>query len=100
MRSALIVLALVAGCAQSAQDEMRELEDSTEIECWNVGPSCAGVGYQVSTDQALACMNDALAAGRRAEASWSIYDSKGYTTDTHVFTTNDHRVRIFISYPH
>jgi hypothetical protein len=96
----LLPLALSA-CTESPEERFKQFETNTSIHCWSHfckgGPHSQFPLPTVSTDDGVACMNDALASGAHAESWWAVEDSEGYRTSyTHVFAF-DHVVTVFTS---
>ncbi len=103
MRVGLLVLVLagLAGCADepTPQDRVAKLDARIEIICWQYN-DCAttpiGGLPLVPIDQGISCMNDALASGTRAVASWIYVDPSGAIVTHYVFTV-DHEASVFES---
>jgi hypothetical protein len=99
----LVVLALAA-CSESTQERVERLQADAEVTCWTYhcddGPYASNGAPTMSTDEGVSCMNDALASGKLAVASWSTdnfrFDS---TANTYMFTV-DHQVLVFTSTQH
>jgi len=100
MRRLVFVLALVGCDSESAEERLDRFTAEAETVCWQF--TCQAVlsppPPDVPIEQGLACMNDALATGARAMASWAYEDSLNFTEQIVVFTI-DHRVKVFYSYP-
>lgn len=97
----LVVVLVVAGCGESAEESLERFRAEADIECWQYfcddGPGARFPLPSVPTEDGVACMNEALVTGARAIASWGDYDYNHYlTTTTYVFTV-DGEVRVFTS---
>lgn len=95
MRCVWIIVA-VAGCADSAEERLEQFEAEATIDCWSY--FCPGTmpgPRPKPIEDVVACMNDALASGARAKASWGADNFAAYTYDsTRVFTV-DRQIKVF-----
>jgi hypothetical protein len=101
MRSLVIVVAL-AGCTESDADQLADLKAQVGLSCWkwfsceNGGQSaCAGPATPVA--DGVACMNDAVASGDTAMASWGVDIFNPWETREIYLFAIDHEVRAFLS---
>lgn len=96
MRFAYAVIGLLASCSDSPEERLEQFEAEVTIDCWTY--FCPGTmpgPRPEPIDDVVACMNDALASGARARASWGADDFAAYTYDgTRVFTV-DHQIKVF-----
>ncbi len=90
MRLALALLALAA-CAESDLDRLEGLLASHPKVCAEYED---GYTSHISSDEMLACMNDAYATGTLALTRSSRQDAYGFYVDTFLIAV-DHQVRIF-----
>ena len=101
MRLSVVILALAA-CTETETPEQvyEDLKAKVEIICGatSVSVSSTRCFDQAEAQQALDCMNDALASGARAEFGLGSLDSDFFTKDTVMFTV-DHQVEVYVSYP-
>ena len=97
----LLVVALsLAGCADSAEENLERFWSDAKTECWH--NSCPGYPQsppncteETPSAQGIACMNDALANDIRARSSCVIYSFREDTEyGTYVFSV-DGRVKVF-----
>jgi hypothetical protein len=95
----LVVVVVIAGCSTSPRERLDRLEEEVDIVCWDY--PCNNVHHLGGTpppapvERALSCMNDALASGARAVATWSEY-SFVYNVEERGFVfTIDHEVKAF-----
>jgi hypothetical protein len=99
--SVAVILALVA-CTETESPEQvfEDLVAKNEIDCGATSVTTTSVRCldQVEGQQALGCMNDALASGARAAFGVGSLDSDFFTMDTTMFTV-DHQVLVYVSYP-
>ena len=96
----LVAAVLIAGC-ESPRERFDRLDEEVDIVCWEYAcnPRNQGSGPpSVPIDRAVSCMNDALASGARAVASWSDYDFQYEVRTNHVVFTIDHEVKAFFLY--
>jgi hypothetical protein len=89
MRGALGLL-VVAACT-SAQDRLDDFIDQTDR-------ICAHSQTDVVPVDTVACMNDSLTRGDRAQVDTLSKDAHGFSVRTYLFTV-DHEVHVFESYP-
>jgi hypothetical protein len=87
---------MLTACGDTAQERLDELTAEADIDCWTY--YCPGTQPgppSVPIEDVVACMNDALASGARARASWGAEDFGRWTYEgTRVFTV-DHRIVVF-----
>jgi hypothetical protein len=92
----------LSGCDDSVQERFERFNADADIVCWEYNGCAAKGGYGPATsppsvpiEQGVTCMNDALASGARAVASWGTADFAANTlTGTYVFTV-DHQIKVF-----
>ena len=100
-RYAILAVVVLAACGVSDEERLDQLRAQADVQCWHhVCQRGPGSGYpepEAPTDVGVACMNDALATGTRAAASWGIHEYghfSGTETLTYLFTV-DREVRMF-----
>lgn len=98
---AILAIVVVAACGDSDRERLDRLRAEADIQCWRHvcmhGPGAGHPEPEVPTEDGVACMNDALATGARAAASWGIHEYNlisGTQTQTYLFIV-DHEVRRF-----
>jgi len=97
----LLALAITACSDDSPKGRLDQLTAESDIKCWSYFgcPYAGSMGSppRVPVEQGVSCMNDALASGARAMASWGENDFHTDTeNDTFVFTI-DHQVKVVTS---
>lgn len=98
----LVALLVLPACTESTEERVNRLLDQADKQCWAYhcldGPEF-GTGHRgPSTDEGVACMNDALASGELAVTSWGIDHFNPWSTDYTYQFTIDHEVHIFTSF--
>jgi hypothetical protein len=89
MRFAVALLAIAA--CDSDLDRLEDFRDKTDR-------VCAHSQTDVVPVDTVACMNDSLTQGGRAQVDTLSKDSRGFDVRTYIFTV-DHEVHVFESYP-
>jgi hypothetical protein len=96
-----VAILVLAACGESDEERLHRFEQEADTQCWHhlclQGPGDGDLKPRAPTEEGVACMNDALATGARAAASWGVFDyslTHGTQTRTHLFTI-EHEVRMF-----
>lgn len=103
MQRLLGIAVVLAACSESTEERLDRFKADADVACWEYF-GCAsrygqGTAPSIAIEQGVACMNDALASGVRATASWGVADAAddyGFRK-TFVFTV-DQQVKVFKSY--
>ena len=94
IRFAIVLAVLGAACAESPADTLADLEGRA-MQCGEIELECV---LQPDPNVVLTCMNNALASGQLAEATWQDDDDHMYAVVTYVFADGG-TVRSFVSEP-
>lgn len=94
-------LVALAACAEeeTPEDRFRAFEAKVEVECgsWSHNTATCAGHEEAKAQQALTCMTDALASGKRAVMTVSSQDSRMFGFTTYTFTA-DQQVKVFDYY--